>query len=71
MYPLSPRLASHPGCHTTLSRVPCTIQWVLVGYPFYLFIYLFLVIHFKCSSVHVSIPNSLPTPPPGNRKFVL
>ena len=26
MYPFSPKLPSHPGCHITLSRVPCTIQ---------------------------------------------
>ena len=25
---------SHPGWHITLSRVPCAIQQVLVGYPF-------------------------------------
>ena len=25
MYPFSPKLASHPGCHITLSRVPCVI----------------------------------------------
>ena len=26
MYPFSPKLLSHPGCHITLSRVPCAIQ---------------------------------------------
>ena len=26
MYPLSPKLSSHPGCHITLSRVPCAIE---------------------------------------------
>ena len=26
MYPSPPNLLSHPGCHTTLSRVPCAIQ---------------------------------------------
>ena len=26
MYPFSPKLPSHPGCHITLSRVPCAIQ---------------------------------------------
>ena len=25
MYPFSPRCSSHPGCHITLSRVPCSI----------------------------------------------
>ena len=25
-YPFSPKLPSHPGCHITLSRVPCAIQ---------------------------------------------
>ena len=25
---------SHPGCHITLSRVPCAIKQNLVGYPF-------------------------------------
>ena len=45
MYPLSPKFPSHPGCHVTLSRVPCAIQQDLVGYPFYflkLFIYFWL-----------------------------
>ena len=27
MYPLSPKLPSHPGYHITLSRVPCAIQY--------------------------------------------
>ena len=27
IYPFSPNLSSHPGCHTTLSRVPCAIQY--------------------------------------------
>ena len=31
MYPFSPKLPSHPGCHTTLSRVPCAVQYDLVG----------------------------------------
>ena len=26
MYPFSPKLPSHPGCHVTLSRVPCAVQ---------------------------------------------
>ena len=26
MFLFSPKLLSHPGCHITLSRVPCTIQ---------------------------------------------
>ena len=34
VYPFSSKLPSHPGCHITLSRVPCAIQYVLVGYPF-------------------------------------
>ena len=33
-YPFSPKLPSHPGCHITLSRVPCAVQEVLVDYPF-------------------------------------
>ena len=36
MYPVSPKLSSHPGCRVTLSIVPCAIQQVLVGYPFYM-----------------------------------
>ena len=31
MYPFSPKLSSHPGCHITLSRVLCAIQEVCVG----------------------------------------
>ena len=31
MYPFSSQLPSHPGCHKTLRRVPCAIQWVLVN----------------------------------------
>ena len=34
MYPLSLELPSHPGRHTTLSRVPPALQQVFVGYPF-------------------------------------
>ena len=26
MYPFSPQPPSHPGCHATLSRVPCVLQ---------------------------------------------
>ena len=29
MYPFSPKLPSHPGCHITLSRVPLAIQWIV------------------------------------------
>ena len=29
-YPFSPELPSHPGCHITLSRVPCAIQYEIV-----------------------------------------
>ena len=31
--PFSSKLPSHPGCHMTLSRVPCAGQQVLVGSP--------------------------------------
>ena len=51
-YPFSPKLPSHPGCHITLSRVPCVHSMSL------------LVIHFKYSSVCMSIPNSLTTSSP-------
>ena len=35
MYPFSSKLPSHPGCHITLSRVPCALHRLdLVGYPF-------------------------------------
>ena len=47
MYLLSPKHPSNPGCHITLSRVLCTTQEVLVGYPFL---------------VYMSIPNSLTIP---------
>ena len=26
MFSFSPKLPSHPGCHTTLSRAPCAMQ---------------------------------------------
>ena len=52
MYPFSPKLPSHPGCHITLSRVRCVYSMSL------------LVIHFKYSSVCMSIPNSLNSPSP-------
>ena len=52
MYPFSPKLPSHPGCHRILSRAPCAIQQVLVGYPF------------TYSGVHPSIPNSPAIPSP-------
>ena len=32
MYPFSPRLPSHPGCHITQSRAPCAIQQLLAGH---------------------------------------
>ena len=50
MYPFSPKLPFHPGCHITLSRVPCAIQQDLVGYPFWIY-----------QSVHV--PPKLPNYP--------
>ena len=31
--PFTPKL---PGCHITWSRVSCAVQWVLVGYLFYI-----------------------------------
>ena len=34
VYPFSPKLPSQPGCHITLSRVPCATRQVRVGYPF-------------------------------------
>ena len=34
LYPFSPRLPSHPGCHVTLSRAPCSVQYDLTGCPF-------------------------------------
>ena len=47
-----PQTPFHPACHITLSRVPCLYSRSL------------LVIHFKNSSVHMSIPNSLTIPCP-------
>ena len=47
-----PQTPSHPACHITLSRVLCLYSRSL------------LVIHFKYSSVHMSIPNSLTIPSP-------
>ena len=52
LYLFSPKLPSHPSCCITLSRVLCAIQQVL------------LVIHFKYSSVYMSIPNFLTIPSP-------
>ena len=52
MYPFSSKLPSHPGCHITLSRVPSAYNSFL------------LVIHFKYSSVYMSIPSSLTIPSP-------
>ena len=67
-YPSSPKLPSHLGCLVTRSRVPCAIQQVFVGYPFYfiLFIHLFLLTHFKSSSVYVSISKSPTIPSPSS-----
>ena len=47
MYPFSPKLPSHPGCHVALSRVPCTVRSIL------------LVIRFKCSSIFMAFQSSL------------
>ena len=41
-------LPSHRGCHITLSRVPCAIPWVLVGYLFEIQ---------QCVHVHPKLPN--------------
>ena len=41
MYPFSPKLLSHPGCHITLSRIPCASRSLLVT-------------HFKYSRVYES-----------------
>ena len=51
MYLFSPKLPSHPGCHTALSRAPCAIQQAPVGRrPL-------LVLHCKCSRVpHLLYP---------------
>ena len=40
MYLFFLKFFSHLGCYIILSRVPCAIQQVLVGYPFYLCIHL-------------------------------
>ena len=34
MFSVSPTPPSHLGWYIILSRVPCAIQWVFVGYPF-------------------------------------
>ena len=47
LYPFSPKLPSHPGCHITLSRVHCARQYVLVGYPFQIQ---------RCIHVHPKVP---------------
>ena len=54
MYPRSPKLRSHPGCHMTLSRVPPA----LYSRPL-------LLIYVKNSStcMYMSIPNSVSLPP--------
>ena len=59
IYPFSPKFPFHPGCHLTLSRVPCAV----------LYSRSLLVICLKYSRVCMSIPNSrtiphLPSPPP-------
>ena len=50
---IPPQITSHPGCHITLSRVPCAEQQVLVGYPFKIQ---------QCRHVHPKLPN-YPSPP--------
>ena len=35
IYPLPFRFPSHSGHHSALSRVPCTIKYVLISYLFY------------------------------------
>ena len=52
MYPFSPKLPSHPGCHITLSRAPCAVYSRSL-----------LVICFRCSGVYMFIPNSTIPPP--------
>ena len=50
MYSILPQNPSHPGCRVTLNRVQCAICGTL------------LVMHFKHSTVYMSIPNSLTIP---------
>ena len=63
IYPLPFGLPSHSSHRSTLSRVPCAPQYVLVGYPYYacilsrfshaqLFATLWTVVHSPGSSVH-------------------
>ena len=60
MYSFSLNFPAHPGCHKTLTEFPVLYSRSL------------LVIHFKYSSVYMSIPNSLtvsfPQSYPGNHK---
>ena len=52
-----PQTPSHPGCHITLSKVPCAYSRSL------------LATHFKYSSVYMSTPNCLTTHFPSNHSF--
>ena len=47
MDPFAPKLPSPPGCHTTLSRGPCVVQQVFVGYLFKIQ---------QCVCVHPKLP---------------
>ena len=53
MYPFSPKPPSHPGCHMTLSRVPCAVQQVLAGSA---------CETQPCVHVHPRLPVSFPHP---------
>ena len=63
MYLFFFKFFSHSGCYVILSRVPCAIQYVFVGYPFYFIFFLY-------SSVYMSVPNSLTIPPPDSSPLV-
>ena len=73
----SSKLLSHPGCHTTLSSVSCTIQYVVIGYPFYYFLkfYFYFILLYNTvlvlpyidmnpPQVYMSSQSWTPLPPP-------
>ena len=64
MYPFSPKFSSHPGCHVTLSRVPCAsialfknffLSSSLFFKKYYWFVWLFLVLFAVCRIFSCSI----------------
>ena len=59
VHPFSLKLPSHPACHITKSRIPCAMQWILVGHPFLKFSSVYMQLSLKLCGLNMKIESSL------------